>query len=87
MSILAPKFRLSYFLSSLTDNIFWIVVIFTLIGLPILFIVLFFVQLPVYESELINPFLTLSWIFHPELALPLLKAFLLTEVLQAFFFQ
>ena len=86
MSILAPKFRLSYFLSSLTDNIFWIVVIFTLIGLPILFIVLFFVQLPVYESELINPFLTLSWIFHPELALPLLKAFLLTDMFRIIVF-
>ncbi len=65
MSILAPKFRLSYFLKSLTDNIFWIVVIFTLIGLPIIFIILFFVPLPVYEGELINPFLALTWIFHP----------------------
>ncbi len=80
MSILAPKFRLSYFLRYLLDNVFWIIVILTLIGIPIIQIVLFYAQLPVYRGELINPFLALTWIFHPELALPLLKSFLLTDM-------
>ncbi len=80
MSILAPNFRLSYFLRYLLDNVFWIIVILTLIGIPIIQIVLFYAQLPVYQGELINPFLALTWIFHPELALPLLKSFLLTDM-------
>ena len=80
MSILAPKFRFSEFLRSVLDNIFWIVVILTLAGIPLLQISLFFVELPVYDGELINPFLALTWISHPELALPLLKAFLLTDM-------
>jgi len=71
---------MSEFLRSILDNIFWIVVILTLIGIPILQIMLFYVQLPVYEGELINPFLTLAWISHPELSLPLIKAFLLTDM-------
>lgn len=80
MSVIAPKFRVSEFLRSILDNIFWIVVILTLIGIPILMITLFFIPLPVYQGELINPFLTLTWITHPELALPLVKAFLLTDM-------
>jgi NADH-quinone oxidoreductase subunit H len=80
LSVIAPKFRVSEFLRSILDNIFWIVVILTLIGIPILQIALFFIPLPVYQGELINPFLTLTWISHPELALPLVKAFLLTDM-------
>jgi len=80
MSILAPKFRFSYFLRYLLDNVFWIIIILTLIGIPIIQIMLFYVQLPVYDGELINPFLALTWISHPELALPLVKAFLLTDM-------
>ena len=86
MSVIAPKFRLSEFLKSITDNIFWIIILLTLIGLPIIMIALFFIPMPVYEGELINPFLAFTWMFHPELALPLVKALLVTDMFRIIVF-
>ena len=80
MSVIAPKFRLGYFIKSITDVMFWTIVLVTLIGIPIIMIALFFIPMPVYEGELINPFLTFTWLSHPELALPLVKSLLLTDM-------
>ena len=80
MSIIAPKFNISYFIKSLTDNIFWTIVIMTLVGVPLIQIVLFYVDLPVVDGELVNPFLALTWLSHPESALPLVKALLYTDI-------
>ena len=87
MSIIAPKFRLGYFLKSITDNLFWVIVLMTLIGIPIVQIVLFFVDLPVIDGELVNPFLALTWLSHPESALPLIKALLYTDISESQSFQ
>ena len=86
MSVIAPKFRFSEFLKSITDDIFWIIILLTLIGLPIIMIALFFIPMPVYEGELINPFLAFTWMFHPELALPLVKALLVTDMFRIIVF-
>jgi NADH-quinone oxidoreductase subunit H len=76
MSVIAPKFRLGYFLKSLTDNIFWIIVLLTLIGIPAIQIILFYVDLPILDGELLTPFLAFTMLFHPELAVPLIKSLL-----------
>ena len=52
MSVIAPKFRLAYFLKSIIDNIFWIIILVTLIAIPAIQIVLFYMDLPVLEGEL-----------------------------------
>ena len=78
MSVIAPKFRLGYFIKHLTDDIFWIIVIITLIGLPAIMIVFFFVELPVLEGELLTPFLAYTMLFHPELSIPLIDSFMNT---------
>lgn len=80
MSIIAPKFRLGYFLKSITDNLFWSIVIVTLVGIPVIQIVLFYVDLPIVDGELVNPFLALTWLSHPESLLPLVKALLYTDI-------
>lgn len=80
MSVIAPKFRLGYFLKSITDNIFWTIVILTLVGIPLIQIVLFYIDLPVVDGELVNPFLALTWMSHPESLLPLVKALLYTDI-------
>ena len=49
MSVIAPKFRLGYFLKSIIDNIFWIIILVTLIAIPAIQIVLFYMDLPVIE--------------------------------------
>jgi len=80
MSVIAPKFRVGYFLKSVIDIILWIVLIFTLIGLPIIFLILFFVPLPVVDGELVNPFLALTWLADPSRTLPMIKALMLTDI-------
>lgn len=80
MSVIAPKFRLGYFLKSITDNAFWTVVLLTLVGVPLVQILLFYIELPVIDGELVNPFLALTWLSHPESALPLVKALLYTDI-------
>ncbi len=81
MSVIAPQFRLGYLIKNLTDVIFWVVVLFTLIGLPIIFIALIYMPLPVIEGEtLLTPFLALTWIFDPSRTLPILKAVLYSDL-------
>lgn len=79
MSSIAPEFRLSRFVASLTDIIFWVVVIFTLIGLPIVFILLFYIQLPVIDGKLLTPYLALTWMADPSRTLPIVKSLIHTD--------
>ena len=79
MSVIAPKFRLGYFLKSLTDNIFWIVILLTLVGIPAIMIILFYIDLPVLDGVLLTPFLAFTMIFHPDMAVPLVKSLLYSD--------
>jgi NADH-quinone oxidoreductase subunit H len=80
MSVIAPKFRLGYFLKGVLNDVFWIIVLVTLIGLPVIMIVLFYIDLPVLEGELLTPFLAFTMLAHPELAMPLIDSFMNTEI-------
>lgn len=80
MSILAPKFRFSEFLRSVLDNIFWILVLVTLAGIPAIQIALFFVEMPVIDGELLTPFLALTWLADPSRTLPIIKALMYTDI-------
>jgi len=80
MSVIAPKFRFSEFLRSVIDNIFWIIVIMTIVGIPLLQILLFYVELPVIDGKLVNPYLTLTWLADPSRTLPLIKALMFTDL-------
>ncbi|MFQ5475815.1 MAG: NADH-quinone oxidoreductase subunit NuoH [Nitrosopumilus sp.] len=80
MSVIAPNFKLSEFIKSLLDNIFWILFIGTLVGLPAAFMILFVIEMPVINGELLTPFLALSWIANPSLTLPIIKAFMTTDL-------
>ena len=79
MSVIAPKFRLGYLLWGVLNDVFWIIVLVTLIGIPIIMIVLFYIELPVLEGELLTPFLAFTMLFHPELAMPLIDSFMNTD--------
>jgi NADH-quinone oxidoreductase subunit H len=79
MSVIAPKFRLGYFLKSLLDNIFWIIVLLTLIGIPAIQISLFFIDLPILDGVLLTPFLAFTMMFHPELSVPVVKSLLYSD--------
>lgn len=74
MSILAPKFSLGYFIKSILDNLFWIVLIISLIGIPAIQVALIYMELPVIGGELLTPFLAFTLLSDPSRAVPLIKA-------------
>lgn len=80
MSVIAPRFKLSEFIRSILDNIFWIIVVMTLAGIPLIQIVLFYVELPIVDGELVNPFLALTWLADPSRTLPMIKALMHTDI-------
>ena len=55
MSVIAPKFKLSEFVKSLLDNIFWIILIVVLIGLPAIMMLLFVIEMPVIVRVMAFP--------------------------------
>ncbi|MFB5627764.1 MAG: NADH-quinone oxidoreductase subunit NuoH, partial [Nitrosarchaeum sp.] len=80
MSVIAPNFKFSEFVKSILDNIFWILLLFTLIGIPAVQIVLFYIEMPVIDGELLTPFLALTWLADPSRTLPILKSFMNTDL-------
>ena len=80
MSVIAPKFKLSEFIKSLLDNAFWGLLLVVLVGLPIIMIILFFIEYPVIDGELLTPFLALSWLADPSRILPIVHAFMATDM-------
>lgn len=79
MSVIAPKFRLSYFIKSILDNAFWAVVLLTLIGLPFVQVILFYLELPVLGGKLLDPYLALTILADPSRQIPLIKSFMQTD--------
>ena len=79
MSVIAPNFRLSGFLRSILDNVFWIIMLVTLLGIPAVQIVLFYIEMPVIDGELLTPFLALTWLADPSRILPIVKALMATD--------
>ncbi len=80
MSVIAPKFRLGYFIKSILDNVFWILLIVTLIGVPAIQVLLFALDLPVINGELMTPFLALTWLADPSRMLPIVKTLMQTDI-------
>lgn len=79
MSVIAPKFRFSYFLKSILDNVFWVVILVTLIGLPFIQVVLFYLELPVIGGKLLDPYLALTILADPSRQIPLIQSFMQTD--------
>ena len=75
MSVIAPKFRLAYLVKGITDNIFWIIVLLTLIGIPVVQIVLIYIDFPVIDGEMWNPFRVFDAMTHPERVITTCKKF------------
>jgi len=80
MSVIAPNFKLSEFIKSILDVGFWTLLLFVLIGLPLVFMVLFYIEMPIINGELLTPFLALSWLADPTRTLPIIKAFMTTDL-------
>ncbi len=79
MSTIAPKFRLSYFIKSITDTTFWVVLLLTLVGLPFVMTLLFYLKLPLIDDKLVGPYLALTILADPSRQIPLIKSFIHTD--------
>ena len=86
MSAIAPNFKLSEFIKSLLDNVFWVILIVVLIGLPAIMMILFVIEMPVIDGELLTPFLALTWLADPSRILPVVKAFMATDIFKVMAF-
>ena len=77
----APKeFRFGNFVGSLIWLIFWILIIVSLVGLPLIFIILFYVPLPPINGEILTPYLFLSMMVDPTRTLPIIKFLIHTDL-------
>ena len=77
----APKeFRFGNFVGSLIQLILWILVIVTLVGLPLIFILLFYVPLPPVNGEVLTPYLFFSMMVDPTRTIPIIKFLIHTDL-------
>ena len=72
MASYPQNFRFGEFVGSLIWLIFWILVIVALVGLPLIFIILFYVPLPQMDGRVLTPYLFLTSILYPQSAIPLI---------------
>jgi NADH-quinone oxidoreductase subunit H len=80
----APKdFRFGSFVGSIVWLLFWIIVIVSLVGLPLIFIILFYIPLPYSNGEVITPYLFLSMIVDPTRTIPIIKFLIHTDFFRA----
>ena len=86
MSVIAPKFKLSEFIKSLLDNVFWVILLANLIGIPAIMMVLFYIEMPVIHGELLTPFLAFSWLADPTRTLPIIQSFMETDIFRVMAF-
>jgi NADH-quinone oxidoreductase subunit H len=86
MSVIAPNFKLSEFIKSLLDNAFWGLLLLVLVGVPAVFMILFFIEMPVINGELLTPFLALTWLADPSRILPVVHAFMATDIFRVMAF-
>ena len=77
----APKdFRFGNFVASLIQLILWILVIITLVGLPLIFIILFYVPLPPVKGEVLTPYLFFSMMVDPTRTVPIINFLIHTDL-------
>ena len=77
----APReFRFGNFVGSLLWLIFWILIIVSLVGIPLIFIILFYVPLPPINGEILTPYLFLSMMVDPTRTLPIIKFLIHTDL-------
>lgn len=60
--------------------ILWIVIIVSLVGLPVIFIILFYLPLPPVNGEVLTPYLFLSMMVDPTRTLPILHFIIHTDI-------
>ena len=80
MASYPQDFRFGNFIASIIWLVFWILIIVTLVVLPLIFVILFYVPLPLADGEVLTPYLFLSMVVDPTRTLPILQFFMQTDL-------
>src|SRR6266496_3642172 len=80
MSTPIREFRFGNFVASLIWLIFIILAVVALVGLPLIFIILFYLPLPPVGNEVLTPYLFLSMMVDPTRSLPIIKFLIHTDL-------
>ena len=80
MASYPQEFRFGNFVASIIWLVFWILLIVTLVVLPLIFVILFYVPLPLAEGEVLTPYLFLSMVVDPTRTLPILQFLMQTDL-------
>jgi NADH-quinone oxidoreductase subunit H len=80
MATYPQEYRFGKFIASIIWVILWIVIIVSLIGLPIIFVILFYVPLPPVNGEVLTPYLFLSMMVDPTRTLPIVHFIIHTDI-------
>ncbi|MGI0039173.1 MAG: complex I subunit 1/NuoH family protein, partial [Nitrososphaera sp.] len=74
------SFRFGEFIGSVLWLVFWVLIIFSLVGLPLLFVVLFYVPLPPLGDVPLTPYLFLTMVVDPTRTVPIIKFLIHTDL-------
>jgi NADH-quinone oxidoreductase subunit H len=80
MATYPQRFRFGNFVASIIWLILWILIIASLVGLPLIFIILFYLPLPPVNGEVLTPYLFLSMMVDPTRTLPILHFIIHTDL-------
>ena len=80
MASYPQEFRFGNFVASIIWLVFWILLIVTLVVLPLIFVILFYVPLPLADGEVLTPYLFLSMVVDPTRTLPILQFLMQTDL-------
>jgi NADH-quinone oxidoreductase subunit H len=83
MGSINPDFRFGNFAGSIVQLVLFILAIVTLLVLPIIFFILFFVPLPVVDGQVLTPYLFFSMMVDPSRTLPIVQFLMHTDLFRA----
>ena len=86
MATAPEEFRFGNFVVSIVWLLLIILVVVTLVGLPIIFIILFYVPLPPVNGQVLTPYLFLSMMVDPTRTLPIIKFLIHTDLFRVIVF-
>jgi NADH-quinone oxidoreductase subunit H len=78
MASYPENYSFGNFIASLIWLIFWILLIVAIVGLPLIFIILFYVPIPEVNGKVPTPYLFLTSILYPQSAFPVIETFMST---------
>jgi NADH-quinone oxidoreductase subunit H len=86
MATYPQNFRFGEFVGSVLWLVFWVLIIVTLVGLPLIFVILFYIPLPPVNGEVVTPYLFLTMMVDPSRTIPVIQYLMTTDLFRVAMF-